>query len=333
MQSAERTETIQEGRRDLPAQVLQPAEMLAAMTGKGKRYRLDRKENRIAFLFILPSLLWFLIFIFAPMIFSIILSFSNYEVLTQSYTFIGLKNYINLFNYNTSYGEQFVRCILNTLIIAIEVPIAMAFGLLCAVLVSSQLMKLSKVYRILIYLPVVCGAVASNIIWRYLFKSGTYDMELGVINYYFGIHVNWLTERGPLLTAIIIKNTIGGMGSSMVLYYAGICGISQEYYEVADLDGANAFNKFWHITFPMLTPTTFYLLIMRVSGALQAYADAAIFANKSPYAQTIVYFIWDRGINAYSYGIATAAATLLGIVIMGITVLQFRFSKKWVVEL
>ena len=72
----------------------------------------------------------------------------------------------------------------------------------------------------------MCGAVASNIIWRYLFKSGTYEMELGVINYYFGIRVNWLTERWPLLTAIIIKNTIGGMGSSMVLYYAGICGIS-----------------------------------------------------------------------------------------------------------
>ena len=124
-----------------------------------------------------------------------------------------------------------------------------------------------------------------------------------------------------------------GSGSAMILYYASLISISSDYYEAADLDGANAWHKFCHITFPMLTPVTFYLLIMRLSGCLQSYADSAIFANKSPNAHTIVYFIWDYGINQYNYSIASAASLVLAVVIMALTVLQFRFSNRWVVKL
>ena len=306
----------------------------AGKTKKKKTSKLLKKERIVAFLFILPPVLSFVVFTVVPMIVAFILSIGDFNILRFTYKFVGISNYQALLDLSTPNGKEFLNSVLNTLVFIIEVPIAIGLGLLCASLANSRGCKKSNaLFRVLLYLPTVCSAVAANVIWRVIFMYDANPAHTGVINSIFDNSVRWTVEKIPLLTAIIIKNSINGMGSAMILYYASMCNISKEYYEAAEMDGANGIQRFAHITFPMLTPVTFYLLIMRMAGCLQSYADSAIFAAKNPNSRTIVYFIWEYGINQQKYSLASAAAILLGIVIMIITVTQFRLSNKWVLDL
>ena len=308
--------------------------IVAKKKEKKKPSKLLKKERLVAFLFILPPVISFCVFTIIPMLVAFVLSVGNFRILTFTYEFVGFKNYIALFNINTPNGREFLDSVLNTVVFIIEVPIAIMLGLLCATLANSKgCKKTNSIYRVLLYLPTVCSAVAANVIWRVIFMYDANPAHTGIINSIFDNAVRWTVDKVPLLTAIIIKNSINGMGSAMILYYASMCNISKEYYEAAEMDGANGFQRFAHITFPMLTPVTFYLLIMRMAGCLQSYADSAIFAAKSANARTVVFFIWEYGINQQNYSLASAAAIVLGIVIMCITIIQFRLSNKWVLDL
>lgn len=313
---------------------LETIPVIKKMEKKKKESKLLKSERRVALLFILPPVISFAVFTIIPMIVALILSLGDFRILTFSYNFVGFKNFIDLFNTAKPNGREFVDSVFNTLVFIIEVPIAILLGLLCATLANSKgCRKTNGIYRVLLYLPTVCSAVAANVIWRVIFMYDANPAHTGVINSIFDNAVRWTVDKVPLLTAIIIKNSINGMGSAMILYYASMCNISKEYYEAAEMDGANGFQKFAHITFPMLTPVTFYLLIMRMAGCLQSYADSAIFAAKNANARTVVYFIWEYGINQQNYSLASAAAIVLGVVIMAITIVQFRLSNKWVLDL
>ena len=301
---------------------------------KKKPSKLLKSERRTAFLFILPPVISFCVFTVIPLFVALLLAFGSFNIFTFEYTFVGLDNFKTLLNYSTVQGKTFIDSCLTTVCFIIEVPIAIALGLLCATLANARgCKKTNTIYRILLYLPTVCSAVAANVIWRTIFLDGATPDSSGVINNLFDIAVRWTKDKVPLITAIIIKNSINGMGSAMILYYASMCNISKEYYEAAEMDGANGFQRFAHITFPMLTPVTFYLLIMRMARCLQSYADSAIFAAKNSNAWTVVFYIWNYGINEYNYSLGAAAAILLGVVIMTITIIQFRLSNKWVLDL
>lgn len=299
---------------------------------KKKASKLLKSERRVAFLFILPPVISFCIFTVLPLLVALVLAFGDFNIHTFTYTPRGFVHFLDLLNPNSINGYNFLTSVLTTVCFIIEVPIAIFLGLLCATLANSKgCRKTNTLFRVLLYLPTVCSAVAANIIWRVIFLYGPTPNSQGVINSLFDIAIMWTKERVPLTIAVIIKNSINGMGSAMILYYASMCNISKEYYEAAEMDGANGLQRFVHITFPMLTPVTFYLLIMRMSGALQSYADSAVFANGE--ISTVVYFIRNYGIDKNNYGLASAAAILLGVVIMGITVVQFRLSNKWVLDL
>jgi multiple sugar transport system permease protein len=173
----------------------------------------------------------------------------------------------------------------------------------------------------------VSSAVALNIVWRYIFNS-----EYGVAGFLFGHGHYWLTDPVLVKAAIIVKNVWAGLGGTMLLYLAGMQNISSVYYEAAEIDGANGRRKFFSITLPMLTPVTFYLITVGLIGGLQSYADSQVFAAGAPEAQTVVFFIWQRGIDNARYGIASAASVLLALVIMAATAAQFRLSNRWVFE-
>ena len=129
-----------------------------------------------------------------------------------------------------------------------------------------------------------------------------------------------------------MKSVWGSLGVVMILYLAGLQNIPRSLYESADIDGANAIQKFVHITVPLLSPVSFYVLITAMIGALQSFADAQILADGNPAARTIVYYIWSKGIDQNRYGVASAASILLGVLIMTITIIQFKRSKRWVFE-
>ncbi len=293
---------------------------------KQKVSKLTRRENIVAFLFILPPIVGFCIFTVGAMAFSFIYSFQDYKMLTNESSWLGLKNYKDLFTH-ILYAKSFISSIFNTLVLLLSIPCSMALGLGLAGLLRMGDIKGSKVFQVLYYLPAVSSAVAMNIVWRYIFNN-----EYGILNFLIGKKILWLSDDLLVKVAIIIKNSLNGMGTAMILYLAGMLNVPKDYYEASELDGAGKLKQFFTITLPLITPITFYLLITGLIGGLQSYADSQIFGAGVQGSQTIVYFIWARGINQSRYGLASAASVLLALVIMLITLVQFKFSNKWVYE-
>lgn len=291
-----------------------------------KERKLDRRENVIAFLFILPPIIGFLIFTIGAMLFSFKYSFEDYNILTGVSQWKGLENYRALFS-NVIFSESFLRSISNTVILLASVPISMILGLVLAGLLKAGGIKYRGVFQVLYYIPAVSSAVALNIVWRYIFNN-----EFGILNALLGKKILWLSDNNLIKVAIITKNSLNGIGSAMILYLAGMLNVPKDYYEASELDGANKVRQFFSITLPLITPVTFYQLIMGIIGGLQSYADAQVFGAGVQGSQTIVFFIWERGINQSRYGLASAASVLLAAAIMLITLLQFKISNKWVYE-
>ncbi len=293
---------------------------------KKRMGKMARREGRIAFLFILIPIIGFCVFTIGAMAFSFKYSFENYNIFTGESTPVGWKNYHDLFT-NVLYSASFKTAIKNTLVLLLSIPLSMGMGLAAAGFVKSGKVRGGRFFQVLYYIPVVSSAVAMNIVWRYIFNN-----EFGIINLLLGQKIPWLSDDTLIKVAIIFKNSLNGIGTAMILYLAAMLNIPKDYYEAAELDGASRFKQFTSITLPMITPITFYQLITGLIGGLQSYADAQVFGAGVQGAQTIVYFIWQRGINQSRYGLASAASILLAAAIMVITLIQFKTSDKWVYE-
>ena len=286
----------------------------------------ERKEHLIAFLFILPPIVGFLIFTALSVVFTFVYSFQDYNSLSGISENVGFANYVDLFTHVTR-APLFGKAIVNTIVLLLSVPFSMILGLILAGLLRLGEIKGSKFFQVLYYVPAVSSAVALNIVWNYIFRSN------GVFNTLLGLDVIWLDGDVTIKVAIIFKNSLNAMGGAMILYLAGMLNVPRDLYEASSLDGAGKVRQFFSITLPLISPVTFYLLITGVIGGLQSYADAQVFAAGNTGATTIVYFIWQQGIQGNNnQGLASAASVLLAILIMIVTLIQFKFSNKWVYE-
>ncbi len=286
----------------------------------------ERKEHLIAFLFILPPIVGFLIFTALSVVFTFVYSFQGYNSLSGISENVGFANYIDLFTHVTR-APLFGKAIVNTIVLLLSVPFSMILGLILAGLLRLGEIKGSKFFQVLYYVPAVSSAVALNIVWNYIFRSN------GVFNTLLGLDVIWLDGDVTIKVAIIFKNSLNAMGGAMILYLAGMLNVPRDLYEASSLDGAGKVRQFFSITLPLISPVTFYLLITGVIGGLQSYADAQVFAAGNTGATTIVYFIWQQGIQGNNnQGLASAASVLLAVLIMIVTLIQFKFSNKWVYE-
>jgi multiple sugar transport system permease protein len=287
-----------------------------------KRSRLHRSEQMWALGFILVPTIGFVVFTLISLSFSAYLSFTDFNPIRIDHNIIGWENYRRLFA-----EEYFRQAIFNTFFFLLAIPFGMFFGLMLAVFLHTGF-RGNKLVRIIYYLPVVSSIVAVNIVWRYIFNG-----ENGILNHILGLNIQWLGNGDwPIKFAVIIKSIWGSIGVIMILYLAGLQNVPLSLYEAADIDGANAIQKFRHVTLPMLSPVSFYVLVTSIIGTMQSFADSQILAAGNPAARTIVYYIWSRGIDQNRYGIATAASILLAILIMTMTVIQFKRSQKWVFE-
>ena len=286
----------------------------------------ERKEHLIAFLFILPPIVGFLIFTALSVVFTFVYSFQDYNSLSGISENVGFANYIDLFTHVTR-APLCGKAIVNTIVLLLSVPFSMILGLILAGLLRLGEIKGSKFFQVLYYVPAVSSAVALNIVWNYIFRSN------GVFNTLLGLDVIWLDGDVTIKVAIIFKNSLNAMGGAMILYLAGMLNVPRDLYEASSLDGAGKVRQFFSITLPLISPVTFYLLITGVIGGLQSYADAQVFAAGNTGATTIVYFIWQQGIQGNNnQGLASAASVLLAVLIMIVTLIQFKFSNKWVYE-
>ena len=246
------------------------------------------------------------------------MSFTNFNAIKGTFKYVGFENYIEIFK-----EENFRDATLNTVLMLLSIPVGAFLGLLLAIYLK-KLAKGRTLLTILYYLPAVTSSLAIMIVFRDLFKNG----EMGLINSILGVELNWLSNDPWLIKiAIIIKNIWAGIGGSMILYLAGVNNIPESYYEVARVQGATRWQQFIDITLPMTNNTSFYLIVTGIIGGLQSYADSRVMGGGLPGARTIVYYIWNYGINQANYGWASAASVLLSIVILIITVILFSKSN------
>lgn len=221
----------------------------------------------------------------------------------------------------------------NTLFLLLGIPVSLAISLVLAMALNQKIHG-TNMFRMIYYLPTILPIAATALIWLWIFNP-----DFGLLNYILRelgfsslSRTNWLGDRATVKPALIIMGVWGGLGYQMLIYLAGLQGISRQLYEAAEIDGAGRWAKFWNVTWPGLTPTTFFLLITSLIGGFQNFVQPFIMTGGDPggTSQTIVMTIWNNGFRDLQMGYASAQAWLLGGIIMLITVLNFTLARRWV---
>lgn len=291
---------------------------------------LRRSQMIDAYLMLLPTIIGVSVFFAAPLLISFYLSFTN-ETLFAPGEFIGLRNYIEALK-----DPEFHLALRNTIALALStllLSVPPALGL--AVLLNTRI-KGRTFFRGLFFVPVVASVVGVSLVWRYLF-----NVDFGYINYglrLLGLEsVAWLTNPDTALISVILVIAWRSIGYNLVIFLAGLQGIPAQLYEAASIDGASRWQQFWHITVPMLSPTSFFILVTTLINILQVFGEPYALgvtrngsAGPADSMLTIVFYLYRKGFNLFQMGYASAVAWILCAMIMLITIVQFRVSKHWV---
>lgn len=287
--------------------------------------KLEHKEALEFYLFIAPWIIGFLVFFLYPLASSLYYSFTRYEIGGIPF-WNGLENYTRMFA-----DPRYLNAIAVTLKFAlISVPGITILALALALILSQKLRGINF-FRSVYFMPSVMPMVAVSLTWFYVLRPESGPLA-GVLAL-FGIEgPRWLGEARWALIALIMINIWLGFGGQMVIFLAGIKGIPQELYEVADIDGANGWNKLWGVTIPLLTPTIFLNLILGVIGAMQIFDVPWVMTRGGPEDSTRTYMIhlYNRGWVEIQMGSASAMGWILFLIIMAITLLVIRSSAAWV---
>lgn len=293
-----------------------------------KNMPLKKRDAMEGYIFIAPFIIGFLVFIAGPMFFSLYASFTNYNI-TSRFDFIGLDNYKDMFIRD----QLFWTSLKNTLIfVLLGVPSFRIAAITLSVLLNNAI-KGMRVFRTIFYLPVVMSGVATYLLWMQMFHP-SYGLVNTVLSW-IGIQgPAWLAEPFWTKPALVIMG-LWSAGENMLLYLARLRGIPQQLYESAEIDGANSFHKLFKITIPMLTPIIFFDLITGMIGAFQVFQSAYVMTGGTsggPMNSLLFYnyYLWNKAFKVFDMGYASAMSWFLFVVIMGITLFNLKFSKKWV---
>lgn len=293
----------------------------------GRRMRASgyfRKEYYAGYVFASPWFIGFIVFGGGPIFFSLVMSFSQYDVFNPP-RFVGLRNYAALF----SEDPLFYKSLWNTVFMGLSVPLSMALGLGIAMMLSREVRGMG-LYRTIFYLPAVMPAVAASILWIWIFnpQEGILNTMLGR----FGVpNIKWLQDEVWSKPALIIM-TVWGAGGSMIIWLAGLKGIPRHLYEAAELDGAGPGRRFIHVTIPMLSPYILFNLIMGLIGTFQVFTQAYIMTRGGPLDSTLfyVYALFNNAFRYMKMGYASAMAWILFAIVLLLTLVQIRLSRRWV---
>lgn len=283
------------------------------------------KPGVAGFLFTTPWLLGFLIFTAGPMLTSLYLSFTKYDLSTMKW--IGTTNYQRLFTEDPLFWKSLQVTIAYAIL---TVPLGIAASLALALLLN-QKVRGQRFFRTVFYLPSIVPAVASSLLWMWIFNS-----DYGILNWALGLFgwsgIEWLADEKYTLYAFAAMSLWGAGGGRMVIFLAGLQGISETYYEAARIDGASPWQQFRSVTIPLLSPVIFFNLILGVIGAFQVFTQAYIMTGGGPNNATLFYAL-NLFRNAFEYfklGKASAMAWVLFVILLIITAIQFWGSKRWV---
>lgn len=296
---------------------------VAGRTIAGER----RREARAAYLFLIPTFVGFALFTAGPLLASIWLSLTTYDVIRPP-SFVGLQNYEQLLG-----DTRALASFRNTgVFVLVSVAIEIVVALLLAVAVQRPMPGFFRYFfRTAFLLPVVTSAAAISIIFGYMFSK-----EFGVINYYLGYlgidRISWLTSSQTSLLTIILAASWQRLGFTFILFVAALQNIPRDLYEAADIDGASEWSKLVAITVPLVTPTILFNAVIGVIASLQVFDIPYILTRGGPgdSSRTVVMIIQEAAFQNLEFGYGSAIAVVLFLAIMLLTILQFWLSQRWV---
>ncbi len=300
------------------------------MSGKAKAKKkglsLVVRQNLIGYSFILPNFIGFFIFIFIPVIFSLVLSFSSWDGFNEI-EFNGLNNFIDIFH-----DRVFVGAIWKTAYFSFfTVIFSMAASLILALLLNQKI-KARGLFRCALFFPYVASVVAVSVVFNAMLQP-----DYGPVNEFLkfiGIAnpPGWLASTDWVIPGLIIVNVWRNMGYFMIIYLAGLQNIDQSLYEAAEIDGAKGWARFWKITWPLLSPSTFFVVMMLIINSFKVFDLIYLMTQGGPgTASTMMsQYIYNQAFISWDYGKSSAAAMILFLIVALLTAFQFKAEKKFV---
>ena len=293
---------------------------------RGRRLNLKQREALTGWLFVSPALIGFGIFTFGAILYSLYLSFTDYDMFGTP-EWVGLENYIKAFT-NDEYFYQYFG---NTFYFAIVlVPVVLVISLFLAILINKKVGKLTKAYRVALFLPSITSTVAVSMVWLWIFNQ-----DMGILNNFLtaiGFHnpPMWLSDPEWSKPALIIMRVWQMSGYYMLLFLAGLQTIPETLYEAAEVDGASSWQRFTRITVPMLSNTTFVVVILLIIESFNMFESIFVMTEGGPLGSTstIMYYIYEQGFMSYNMGYASALAWIFFALILVFTLIQFRFRRE-----
>lgn len=296
-------------------------------SSKNRMSKAAFRENCYGLVFVAPPFIGFLLFMAFPIVFAFVASLTTWNGMNDMLEhFCGFDNYVKLFT-----DVKFWKVLGQTIIYMIGIPIGMFLGVIIAMGMNRKI-KGIRILRTMYYVPVVSSLVAVAILWAFVFNydNGLFNVIIKALTGHKG--PNWLGNEIWVKVSMIIFMTWKGLGTSIILYLAGLQSIPRDYYEAAKIDGASGWKLFKSITWPLVSPVTFYLLITGMIGGFQVFVEVLVMLPKGGLnysAATVVFYLYDK-FAANKYGYASAMAFLLAIIIFIITFINFKGQDKWV---
>jgi len=287
----------------------------------------SQREALTGYLFILPTYVGFLVFVLGPMLYTIYLSFTYYDLFSPP-EYVGLENFIRMLE-----DPRLAIVLKNTFRFSVFAVIGnVGLGLALAVMLNRKLPRALKyLFRSAYFFPSLVGLVFVSLIWQFL-----YQRDIGIINYYLGRigidAIPWLSSLKWSLPSVIILDVWKNAGFAMLLFLAGLQNISGDYYDAAAVDGANRWQSFRNITLPLLSPTLFFVLTMYMIGALKVFDSIVVLTDGGPVdsSRSVVMYIYEQGFQSYDMGYASAISLILLTIIGILTLIQFGLARLWV---
>jgi len=295
---------------------------------------LERRNTLVAYSFLAPNFLGFILFTLVPVIFSFALAFMSWNGgALANLRWVGFDNFRTIFARFSFTRSDLGVTLRNTVYFtAFTVPLTIICALSLA-LALNRAVRAVKVFRTIFFFPYVASLVAMCVCWSFmLMRTGPINQMLA----WFGIHIgkSWTQAPGYSMWAIIIVSVWRQAGYYMVMYLAGLQGVPAELYEAATVDGATPWQRFWKVTCPMLTPTTFFVSIMMVISCFKIFDVVNIMTDGGPGRATKMLVTYIYQLSFYDiparFGTASAVAMVLLALVLGITIVQFQAEKKWV---
>lgn len=282
------------------------------------------RENITGWLFVLPLIVYFIVFQLAPMIIAFVISLNQWNMRTPM-KFVGIQNYTHLLsNYQGLFDDFWPSLVVTLKYIVLTVPASVILVLIVAALLNSKI-RGEGIFKTIFYIPSVTSGVAIAAIWMFML-----DPQHGMINQLLGTHISFLATKSTALYTLAVMAIWGGLGYNTLIMLSAMKGINESLYEAAEIDGAGPIKKFIHVTVPSVTPIIFFISITSVIGSFQAFDQMYLTTGGGPEKSTMTYMLglYNQAFEYNNMGIACAMSYILFIIIMIITFIQFKVQPQ-----